>query len=118
MTRQVSLGSRLAKTRSQFLETSTVGGLFTRAVSSESRISKSIWIILLVSGACWTAANFTYTVKHWLEFNSFTSMEIRARDKLEFPAVSICNKNPVHCGHLYDFLRECDEVLCVTTVEY
>ena len=41
-----------------------------------------------------------------------TKISYDNKASLEFPAVTICNENKVHCGNLHAAIEECDDGNC------
>ena len=82
---------------------------------SDNIISKVYWIILTLSGYALTMYTFSMTIQSFFNYNTNTRIlfgtGVAFRDRLNFPSVTVCNTNRIHCGHLYDLIQECTKVI-------
>ena len=63
-------------------------------------------IVFLVASAA-TIFGVHSTIKDYISNPTTTSIYIRNVNELDFPAVTVCNLNRVHCGRLYDQIIDC-----------
>ena len=92
-----------------FFNFSNIGGI-TQFRQSESKIAKRIWFVLFVFGCIMTIYGVQMSINNYLEYRSVTSSSKEYKSLLEFPSVTICNLNKVHCGNLNALIERCDKV--------
>lgn len=49
-------------------------------------------------------------VSSYLAFNVKTDVRLTYDSSQEFPSVTLCNNNRVHCGRLHDLILDCETV--------
>ena len=59
-------------------------------------------MFMTVLGVIWTAEDYASSP-------IVTSVTVKNQHKLEFPAVTLCNLNKLHCGNLYLRILNCSE---------
>ena len=92
---------------------STAG--ITQAKATDCKISKAAWIIIFLVGTGITYWSMIKCLQGYLSHGHVTSMDIKSEARVDFPSVTICNQNRVHCLNLYNLIRNCTEVenLCI-----
>ena len=84
--------------------------------ASKNVVSKTYWFIIF---AVSTIATFgqVYTVfEDYLSYNVVTDVKVIQNSSIDFPSVTICNTNRVHCGNLLKYASTCENVsLCLHT---
>ena len=88
----------------------SLGGL-TQYFTSDNKTSKSFWGILTLLGLIMTVYGFINTIRELLQFKVTTSYTVGSSGKLDFPSVTICNANRIHCEHLSDYIETCEQVI-------
>ena len=102
--------SNFRKRLADFRDTSTFGGFCTKVTSQKRSVPKFGWLLVVFGGVVWTLANVWFTIGNYLEYNSFTTVEVERQDKIPFPAVTVCNNQPVNCERLLLVIENCHEV--------
>ena len=87
---------------------------FSQARGSDNKYSRCVWAVLFVVGVILTIYGVKSSISNYLEYRSITTVTTEPQSILEFPSVTICNLNKVHCGNLYDMIARCEKV-CVRT---
>ena len=63
------------------------------------------WWLLYFIGAVGTAISVSSVILNYLEYNVVTKVRVeRNKAGIDFPSVTFCNKNRVHCGRLLDMI--------------
>ena len=78
--------------------------------STDGNVSKLCWCIFTIIGFFATSYLVFVSVWSFYEYNTITTVGIFSELTTEFPAITICNQNRVHCGHLYDLIENCTSV--------
>ena len=82
---------------------------------SDNKISKVYWIILALTGYALTMYTFTMTIQSFFYHPTDTKILFETgvgfQTRLNFPSVTVCNSNRIHCGHLYDLIQDCAKVI-------
>ena len=73
-------------------------------------LSRIFWSLLFVIGTVLTIYNVVTLVEDFLAFGVETNIELVQAKELDFPAVTICNANRIHCGELHNFIKDCVQV--------
>ena len=93
-----------------FIKFTSIGG-FTQTRDSDNKLSKFIWGILFLVGLALTIMGIVKLVIDFIRFDTTTNVELGHNSSgLIFPAVTVCNQNRIHCGHLYDKIIACSDV--------
>ena len=84
--------------------------------ASKNVVSKTYWFVIF---AVSTIATFgqVYTVfEDYFSYNVVTDVKVIQNSSIDFPSVTICNTNRVHCGNLLKYASTCENVsLCLHT---
>ncbi|XP_059092237.1 acid-sensing ion channel 2-like [Tigriopus californicus] len=86
-----------------FLGFTSIGGL-SQHHATNWNISKAIWLVLFIGGTSATLTQLYSIMTTYFEYNVVTSVTNTEVQSLNFPAVTICNQNAVHCGNLKDLI--------------
>ena len=105
-----AVGSRNRKVLQWFVKFTGIGG-FAQARDSDNKLSRFVWAILFLTGLALTLLGMVNLVVYFCQFNITTNFELRHHTSgMNFPSVSVCNQNKIHCGHLYDKILTCSKV--------
>lgn len=91
-----------------FWEFTSIGGL-VQFRSTNLKVSKIIWLVLFLVASILTFLNIERVISEYLARKVNTITNLKSGQSLGFPAVTICNENPVHCGHLLKRIKECEQ---------
>jgi hypothetical protein len=83
----------------------TLGG-FTQARDSDNETSRKYWIVILLAGLFMTTNSVKSTITRYLSYPTTWDSSVVLSQALDFPAVTVCNANKVHCGHLREYIIE------------
>ena len=104
---------RIQKEVRQFANFTSLQG-FNQAKNTDSKASKAFWICLFIFGMTLTVWGVWTTFDDYLSSNFFTKVENihpeRATSPIEFPAVTICNANRIHCRNMLNLVEQCYQV--------
>ena len=87
----------------------SVGGL-VQFFASKNAISKAYWLIILVAATVATSINVFNVFEDFLSYPVVTDVKVIQNSSIEFPSVTICNTNRVHCGNLLKYVSTCQNV--------
>ena len=91
-------------------EFTSIAGI-TQFRTTDCNFSKTAWFLLATFGILFTAYTVTQCVQGYLDYKTETTIDIRSEFKIDFPSVTICNHNRVHCRNLYNLIRNCTKVM-------
>lgn len=98
---------------SWFFNFTSLAGV-TQVRDTDTFISKCVWSILAVAGYCMTLYGVVASFKGFMlhEFSTKIGFDsgVGFQRQLEFPSVTVCNNNRIHCGHLYTLINTCNKV--------
>ena len=93
-----------------FVKFTSIGG-FTQTRDSDNKTSQFIWGILFLIGSVLTCFGIVKLVIQFCQYEAITNVELGHNSSgMIFPAVTVCNQNRIHCGHLYDKIISCSKV--------
>ena len=78
--------------------------------ASKNVISKAYWLIILVAATVATFFNVFNVFEDFLSYPVVTDVKVIQNSSIEFPSVTICNTNRVHCGNLLKYVSTCQNV--------
>ena len=78
--------------------------------ASKNAISKAYWLIILVAATVGTYYNVYVVFDEFLSYPVVTDVKVAQNSSIEFPSVTICNANRVHCGNLLYYVSTCQNV--------
>ena len=82
----------------------------TQVRDTDCKISKASWFLFAILGLGLTCYLVTNCFQSLLAYETETTIDIRNPLEVEFPSVTICNQNRVHCGNLYQLIVRCTKV--------
>ena len=77
---------------------------------SDNKISKAFWLVLYIAGLCLTLLLVRSSFKRLLAHPFTTKVGRTNKFVANFPSVTICNPNRIHCEHLLDLIEACSKV--------
>ena len=92
-----------------FYNFTSIAGI-TQMRTTDTKSSRCIWLLLAMVAVGFTSFLVQQTVENYFSYNTVTTINIRSESKLEFPSVTICNQNRIHCRHLYNLIQKCTAV--------
>ena len=72
--------------------------------------SRFAWLLLTILGGGLTYWIVVKSVKTYFNFESVTTIDVQNQQAIDFPSVTVCSQNRVHCRHLYELIKKCTEV--------
>ena len=84
----------LARTK-RFCHEASVVGLRYVANTSASPFRRSVWVLLLLAGAAFTAFQIQDRIRYFLSRPVSVNLRIEHVEEIRFPTVTICNENRV-----------------------
>ncbi len=94
-----SLGTRLHDVYGHFAETTTFGGII-HTWASTSKPLQILWFSILAALVAATVWNTVEVVEDYLSWPVVTNIRVADEQNILFPAVTVCNRNPVSCTKL------------------
>ena len=77
---------------------------------SDNKISRAFWMILYWVGLCLTLVLVKSSINRFFSYPFITKVGRESNFTAEFPSVTICNPNRIHCKHLLDLIQTCSKV--------
>ena len=72
--------------------------------------SRLAWLLLTILGVGLTYWIVVKSVKCYFNYESVTTIDVQNQQAIDFPSVTVCSQNRVHCRHLYELIKKCTEV--------
>ena len=96
--------------KSWFNYTSTQG--IVQARDNDRTCFKVVWVLAFLLGAVFTWILIIDLFQSMLQFNVVTDINISVprQGYVEYPSITICNKNRIHCRNLVKHIQSCDKV--------
>ena len=85
------------------------GGL-VQARDDDIWVFKVVWFLLFAAGISYSTFSIVQLLREYQKYDVYTSSVIEHNNALDFPAVTICNSNRIHCGNFYDLILKCSTV--------
>ena len=82
----------------------------TQSRASDCKLHKWVWILFFVVGLSLTTYQVINALLMFTKHNTETSITLVNKVRLDFPSVTVCNQNRVHCRHLYNLILKSDKV--------
>ena len=101
--------SRIIKVLDWWYHFTSLSGV-TQTRDTDCKLSKASWFVFAILGFGLTCYLVTKCVEGYYAYLTETTIEISSPLEVEFPAVTICNENRVHCGNLYNLIVNCTKV--------
>ena len=101
----------------------SVAGI-TQFRSTDCKTSKCFWFVITIAAALATSFTVFKAFCSYYKYDTVTTVSIKSEITTEFPSVTICNQNRVHCRNLYNLIRNCTKVMIdckeiiITTTTY
>ena len=77
---------------------------------TDCKISKVSWFVITIVGTLFTFFSVYGCFRSYFAYNTVTTVGITNEISTNFPSVTICNQNRIHCKHLYNLIRNCTKV--------
>ena len=78
--------------------------------ASDCKLHKCVWILFFVVGFSLTTYQVINALLTFTKHNTETSITLINKVRLDFPSVTVCNQNRVHCRHLYNLILDSNKV--------
>ena len=101
--------SKISKILDWWYHFTSLSGV-TQVRDTDSKLSKASWLLFAILGFGLTWYLVTKCIEGYFDYLTETTIDISKPLEVEFPAVTICNENRVHCGNLYDLIVNCTKV--------
>ena len=105
----VCLGQRIINVWKWFYEFNSFAGI-SQIRTTDTKISKFVWLILFVLALGLTSFLVFQSLDTYLKYDTVTTINVRSEPRIDFPSVTICNQNRIHCRHLYNLIQNCTKV--------
>ena len=79
----------------RFCSEASVVGLRYVANPSASPFRRSVWVLLLLAGAAFTAFQIQNRIRYFLSRPVSVNLRIQHVEKMRFPTVTVCNENRI-----------------------
>ena len=87
-------------------------GAISNSREDNKTMFKVLWMIIFFVGLILTINGLCKLCNRIQKYEVNTSVNVEKRSFLKFPAITICNKNLIHCQHLFDMIVECENISC------
>jgi hypothetical protein len=84
----------------RYWETNSMSGLTHIRISSGKK-RRFFWMFMFMVGITLTVACVTNAFRDYFNYSVITKVIVMEQLEVEFPSVTICNLNQVHCGNLF-----------------
>ena len=78
--------------------------------ASKNAISKAYWLLILAVATVATFVNVLIVFEDFFNYPVVTNVQVTQNSSIDFPSVTICNANRVHCGNLLQYVSTCQNV--------
>ena len=107
--KEIGLRTRVTNALKWGYNFTSISGV-TQVRDTNRQISKVAWMLLAFFGFGLTFWTVNKTVQNYFDFESVTTINVRNKDVIDFPSVTVCSQNRVHCKHLYNLIKTCTKV--------
>ena len=107
--KEIGLLEKMKQTSQWFREFCSWSGISQYRIS-DNKISKAFWMILYGLGVCFTLVLVNSSINRFFSYPFITKVGRESNFTAEFPSVTICNPNRIHCKHLLDLIQTCSKV--------
>ena len=83
-------------------------GAVSQSREDNKPLFKVLWLVAYIAGLFMTVYGLAGFILNIYKYEINTVLEVEKRPFLKFPSVTICNKNRIHCQHLFDLVSECE----------
>ena len=81
--------------------------------ASKNVVSKTYWFVIFAVSSIATFGQVYTVFEDYFSYNVVTDVKVIQNSSIDFPSVTICNTNRVHCGNLLKYASTCEKVrLC------
>ena len=105
-----SLKSKITRILDSWYHFTSLTGI-TQIRDTDSKLSRASWFIFAIAGFGLSCYLVTKCIEGFYAYQTETTIDISSPLEVEFPAVTICNENRVHCGNLYNLIVNCTKVI-------
>ena len=102
--------SKICKILDWWYHFTSISGI-TQIRDTDNKLSKASWSIFAIAGVGLSCYLVTKSIEGFYAYQTETTIDISSPLEVEFPAVTICNENRVHCGNLYNLIVNCTKVI-------
>ena len=74
-----------------------------------AKYCRLLWFITWSLAAYYMARQMTNTIQAYLRYETVSQVTIRQKDRVPFPAVTVCSANPLRMSLVREWLRHCDQ---------
>ena len=103
---KVRISTDFFRIANQSLILKGLGQFFT----TKELLSKLYWITIFLVFSVATIQALVKSFPEYLKHPVITQVSYVQNNSLNFPSVTICSANRVHCGNLQKYIEECDKV--------
>ena len=107
--KEIGLRTRVTNALKWGYNFTSISGV-TQVRDTNCQKSKFLWMLLAFFGFGFTSWTVNKTVQNYFDFESVTTINVKNEKVIDFPSVTVCSQNRVHCKHLYDLIKTCTEV--------
>ena len=87
---------------------STQVGAISHAREETNPFFKVVWLVIFLCGFVITNVLMLDLMSKIQMYEVNTAVNVEKRSFVEFPAITVCNKNLIHCQHLLNMILECE----------
>ena len=84
-------------------------GAISHSREDNKLVFKVIWFAAFILGGGLTITFLIDIYDNIQKYEVNTSVNVEKRPSLDFPALTVCNKNIIHCQHLFNMIVECEK---------
>ena len=115
--KQIDLRARIINSLKWGYKFTSISGV-TQVRDTNCLKSRFGWMLLTILGFGLTYWIVVKTVKGYFNYESVTTIDVQNQQAIDFPSVTVCSQNRVHCRHLYELIKKCTEVSISYTLSY
>ena len=86
-------------------------GAISHAREENKPVFKWLWMVIFFLGFVLTNHQLLELMSKILQYEVNTSVNVEKRSFLDFPSVTVCNNNLIHCQYLFDMILDCEKKL-------
>ena len=107
--KEIGLRTRVTDSLKWGYNFTSISGV-TQVRDTNCQKSKFLWMLLAFFGFGLTFWIVNKTVQNYFDFESVTTINVKNENMIDFPSVTVCSQNRVHCKHLYNLIETCTKV--------
>ena len=104
-----TLAERLKEVWTWYSSFTSLQGL-TQYLASKSIQWKQYWFVISIAFSIPTIAGVYFVFEDFFLYPVVTNIQSIQNSTIEFPSVTICNTNRVHCENLLEYVSTCQNV--------